>query len=107
MCLVVRIRALITLALLATYSPVGITVQPADEQPGFHLGHLAMSVFTRRLTRAAAVEQFDVTRAGVSRCPSRYVRRAMSENGGVAPRPRLQASQTCTFPGPRSSSLRL
>jgi hypothetical protein len=79
MCLVVRIRALMTLILLATYSPVGIIVHPADEQPGFHLGHLAISVFTRRLTRVAAAEQFDFTRAGVSRCPSRFVRRAISD----------------------------
>jgi hypothetical protein len=61
--LVARIRALITLILLATWSPVDFDFS-------------GVSVFTRRLTRVAAAEEFDVVRAGgASRCPSRYVRR--------------------------------
>ena len=62
MSLVARIRALIALILLATWSPVDFDFS-------------GVSVFTRRLTRVAAAEEFDVVRAGASRCPSRYVRR--------------------------------
>jgi hypothetical protein len=69
--LVAQIRALITLILLASWSPV-------------ELDFSGVSVFTRRLTRVAAAEEFDVVRAGASRCPSRYVRRAIA---GRAERP--------------------
>ena len=72
MSLVARIRAVITLILLATWSPVGFAFS-SDES---HVGHFAISVFTRRVTRVAAAEEFDLVRAGVSRCPSRYVRRS-------------------------------
>ena len=71
MSLVARIRALITLILLASWSPVGFAFS-GDES---HVGHFAISAFTRRHSRAAAAEEFDLMRAGVSRCPSRYVRR--------------------------------
>ena len=72
MSLVAQIRAVITLILLASWSPVGFAFS-SDES---HVGHFAISVFTRRVTRVAAAEEFDLARAGASRCPSRFVRRS-------------------------------
>lgn len=72
MCLIARIRALITAVVLASYSPVGLAI--GHESPGSgHAGHLAISLFIGRRTRVAASQQFDIAnrvciriRAGVA-----------------------------------------
>jgi hypothetical protein len=59
MCLIARIRALITAVVLASYSPVGLAI--GHESPGSgHAGHLAISLFIGRRTRVAASQQFDI-----------------------------------------------
>jgi hypothetical protein len=63
-----QIRALFTLIVLASQSPLG-----------FEHSTLGMSVFTGRFTRVAAAQSFDLAQAGVSRCPSRYLRRTTAE----------------------------
>ncbi len=72
---VAQIRALFTLIMLASYSPLGV----ADHQESCG-GYLGISVFTGRFTRIAAAQQFDPTKAHVSRCPSRYVRRTIADS---------------------------
>ncbi len=73
--LVAQFRALFILIMLASYSPLGVA-----EQLEYGGGHLGISVFTGRLTRIAAAQQFDPTKAHVSRCPSRYVRRTITDS---------------------------
>ena len=62
-----RLRALFTLIALISYSPLGYADSGA--------GQLGVSVFIGRFSRAAAAEALDPTKADVSRCPSRYLRR--------------------------------
>jgi hypothetical protein len=57
MCLIARIRALITSLVLASYSPLALAHCPGATG---HTGHLALSLFIGRRTRVAASEQFDV-----------------------------------------------
>jgi hypothetical protein len=66
--LVSRIRALFTLIVMISHSPLGWGAE-LD-------GQLGVFMFTGRFTRVAAAQQFDPTSAAVSRCPSRFVRRA-------------------------------
>ena len=92
---VAQIRALFTLIMLASYSPLGVAVHRVMEHsapqgvhqvdsarpnPDFRGGYLGISVFTGRFTRIAAAQQFDPTKAHVSRCPSRYVRRTIADS---------------------------
>jgi len=55
MCLFARIRALLTLIVLASYSPA----------PDVGSGHLGLTLFIARRTRVAAIEQFEPTKAAV------------------------------------------
>jgi hypothetical protein len=73
--LIARIRVLFTLIVLASYSPLGVAIHRADIGGGY----LGISLFTGRLTRSAATQQFEPTKTAVSRCPSRYVRRTMAD----------------------------
>ena len=66
--LVSRIRALLTLIVLISHSPLGWGVELDGYRPGVFM-------FTGRFTRVAAAQQFDPASAAVSRCPSRFVRR--------------------------------
>lgn len=59
MCLIARFRALVTALVLASYSPFGTALLPAESGSG-HAGHLAVSMFIGRRTRVAASQQFDV-----------------------------------------------
>ena len=59
MCLIARIRILITAMVLASYSPVGIAIGHESPESG-HAGHLAISLFIGRRTRVAASQQFEV-----------------------------------------------
>jgi hypothetical protein len=59
MCLIARIRALITVMVLASYSPMGLAIGHESPEPG-HGGHLALSLFIGRRTRVAASQQFEV-----------------------------------------------
>ena len=61
MCLIVRIRVLVTAIVLASFSPVGLATGHGQPDGG-HGGHLAVSLFIGRRTRVAAAEQFDVNR---------------------------------------------
>jgi hypothetical protein len=91
--LVAQLRALFTLIMLASYSPLGVAVHRVVEQTATRAVHqvdrarprpefryLGISVFTGRFTRSAAAQQFDPTKAHVSRCPSRYVRRIIADS---------------------------
>lgn len=59
MCLIARIRVLITTLVLASYSPFGLVIGHAQADLG-HGGHLAISLFIGRRTRVAASQQFDI-----------------------------------------------
>ena len=64
MCLIARIRALVTALVLASFSPVGLAAGHGQPDAG-HGGHLAISLFIGRRTRVAASQQFDVNRPAV------------------------------------------
>jgi hypothetical protein len=74
--LIIQIRALITLIVLASNSPLGLAIAQVDW--GTHGSHLGISLFIGRFTRVAAAQQFDPSRAAVSRCPSRFVRQSVT-----------------------------
>jgi polyisoprenoid-binding protein YceI len=91
--LLTQIRALFVLVVLASHSPLGFGVEAnaiAPVQNGsysvdrallrliFRVGYVGLSTFTGRFTRFEATMQFDPTKAAVSRCPSRYVRRSIA-----------------------------
>ena len=78
MYLIARIRVLFTLIMLASYSPLGVAVHHMTDHSA-PVGYLGISLFTGRLTRAAAAQQFEPSKAAVSRCPSRYVRKAVAD----------------------------
>jgi hypothetical protein len=62
-----KIRALMTLVMLAAWSPVGVAIENEH-----HASHLATSLFVARRTRIAAAEQFDPAMAAIAtRRPSR------------------------------------
>src|SRR5690349_24989621 len=61
MCLIVRIRVLVTAIVLASFSPVALATGHGQPDGG-HGGHLAVSLFIGRRTRVAAAQQFDVNR---------------------------------------------
>jgi hypothetical protein len=66
MCLIARIRVLITTIVLASYSPLAV----ADGQPDpSRAGHLAMSIFIGRRTRVAASQQFNVANRATVHSP--------------------------------------
>ena len=58
MCLIARIRVLITAIVLASYSPLAVGHGAPDSG---HIGHLAISLFIGRRTRVAASQQFNVS----------------------------------------------
>lgn len=60
MCLIARIRVLITTIVLASYSPLGHAIGLGDAELG-RAGHLAISMFVGRRTRVAASQQFEVS----------------------------------------------
>ena len=66
--LVSRVRALFTLIVLISHSPLGWSAEREGFRPGAFM-------FIGRFTRVAAAQQFDPASAAVSRCPSRFVRR--------------------------------
>jgi hypothetical protein len=84
MCLLARIRTLITALVLASYSPVGLAI--GHESPdSAHGGHLALSLFTGRRTRVAASQQFEVaSRVCVSPAPVRAAPASHAPLGDVA-----------------------
>ena len=63
---------------LASHSPVGLALGQLETNWGAHVAHLGISLFVGRFTRVAAAQQFDPTRAGISRCPSRFAQRAIA-----------------------------
>jgi hypothetical protein len=71
MCFFARIRALLTLIVLAHYSPLALATHQFSEQPlpAFG-GQLGISLFIARRTRVAATEQFEPTRAAIVRLRS-------------------------------------
>jgi hypothetical protein len=58
MCLLARIRAVITAVVLASHSPVGAAIDHAHPA---HPGHLAVGLFVGRRTRVAASQAFNVS----------------------------------------------
>jgi hypothetical protein len=76
--LLAQIRALFTLIVLASHSPLGFAIHQAAELPA-PMGIVGISMFTARFTRVAAAQAFDPAKAAISRCPSRYLRRTTAE----------------------------
>ncbi len=76
--LIARIRVLFTLIVLANYSPLGVVIHRVTGESA-PVGCLGISLFTGRLTRAAAAQQFEPAHGAVSRCPSRYLRKAVAD----------------------------
>jgi hypothetical protein len=72
MCFFARIRALLTLLVLAHFSPLALATHQSAEQPvpTFGGGQLGISLFIARRTRVAATEQFEPTRAAIVRLES-------------------------------------
>jgi hypothetical protein len=62
MCLIARIRVLITTIVLASYSPLAVGHGQPDAG---HTGHLAISLFIGRRTRVAASQQFNVANGAI------------------------------------------
>jgi hypothetical protein len=66
MCFFARIRALLTLIVLAHYSPLALATHQLAEQPAPAFGgQLGISLFIARRTRVAATEQFEPARAAI------------------------------------------
>jgi len=83
-----QIRALVAMIVLASHSPVGLALGQLETDWGAHVAHMGISLFVGRFTRVAAAQQFEPTQTGISRCPSRFVLRAIAAMKDCAGSPR-------------------